>query len=415
MLNIKRTYAILFIMVLLFQLYLPSFRYNIFLQIVVLSFVVFIGKGTISKSFLNIVFPILFILFFGFIATVFDEYDKMGIVKDFMHIVKPVLGIMLGYFIFKKINDFRFFIKVIVVTGALCATFHLFKILIFARESETVNDLRSHGLDNFLELFALFFVFFTPKLFDRPLFTKKIYAVAVKLVLITSCIMYFSRTMFVVAGIIALSIYGYTKFTVRSLKVIGLGVVLVAGLYAYLFSVKIDRNGTGLEAFFFKLKNAPTELFQTKINRENHKDLWDHWRGYEAKRAFALMNSKPYSYVIGTGHGSLVNLKFKAPLGDSKEGMKYISELHNGYVYVLYKTGMVGLLFLMFFLATLYRFIYKVPNNEQHYFLLKIISSIGLLYVFTTLTITGIYNQSDIIIILLGSLLFFERKQAIEN
>ena len=69
-------------------------------------------------------------------------------------------------------------------------------------------------------------------------------------------------------------------------------------------------------------------MFKTNVDRENHKDLWDHWRGYEAKRAFALMEQYPSSFIIGTGQGSLVNLKFEAPLtGDKNKGLKYISEL----------------------------------------------------------------------------------------
>ena len=41
--------------------------------------------------------------------------------------------------------------------------------------------------------------------------------------------------------------------------------------------------------------------------------------------------------------------------------------------------------------------------------ILVFISGIGLVYVFTTLTITGIYNGRDVIIFILGGLLYFER------
>lgn len=413
--NAKKTYSFLFVIVLLSQLYTPSFRYNIILQIMVLAFISFYGKPIISNSFLNKIIPILLIVIFGFMPTLFNDYGKMNIIKDFTHIIKPVVGIVLGYLIFKQINDYRTFVKIIIVTGFFCALYHLIRILIFANVSESVNDLRLSGLDNFLELFALFFIFFTPKLFKEKIFKDDLYQNGIKVVLVVSCFLYFSRTMIVVFGVIILSIYGYTKLTIKSMRIIGIGIILLGMFYAYLFSIKIDRSGTGMETFFYKIKNAPIELFKTKIDRENHQDLWDHWRGYEAKRAFELMQKKPYSYAVGTGYGSLVNLKFKAPLGDSKNGMRYISELHNGYAYIIYKTGMLGLVLLLIFLYKLYQFIYKKANNRQHEFLLKIISSIGLLYVFTTLTITGIYNQSDVIIILLGSLLFFERKLSVEN
>ena len=36
------------------------------------------------------------------------------------------------------------------------------------------------------------------------------------------------------------------------------------------------------------------------------------------------------------------------------------------------------------------------------------VSAIGLTFLFTTLTITGIYNPRDVIVFILGALLFFE-------
>ncbi|MFY7810549.1 MAG: hypothetical protein ACOVQ2_02345, partial [Flavobacterium sp.] len=176
------------------------------------------------------------------------------------------------------------------------------------------------------------------------------------------------------------------------------------------YSVKIERNGKGIEAFLYKIKIAPEEIFQSKIDRENHVDLWDHWRGYEAKRALALMDKEKSSYIIGMGFGSLVNLKFYAPLTEDNKGLKYISELHNGYIYVFYKLGLIGLLFYLFFLIYLYNFIYLKKTFESIF-----ISIIGLFYLYTTLTITGIYNNKDTLIFILGALLYFHIKNLKQN
>ena len=208
--------------------------------------------------------------------------------------------------------------------------------------------------------------------------------------------------MMVGALIFFFSIKGYTKITPKAITVILIAFLSVIIFYGYLYSVKIDRSKPGLEAFLYKVKIAPEELFKTKINRENHKDLWDHWRGYEAKRAFALMEEKPLSYFSGTGYGSLVNLKFKAPLSDvDSKGIKFISELHNGYPYVLYKTGIVGLILYLTFLFGLYKNIYSKTSFEVVF-----VSALGIFYLFTTLTITGIYNTNDTTVFVLGALLF---------
>ena len=220
--------------------------------------------------------------------------------------------------------------------------------------------------------------------------------------------------MIVVALIILLSIHKFTVVTKKSIKYIGLAFLLVILFYSYLFSIRIERKNSGVDSFLFKIKNAPAELFKTNIDRENHKDLWDHWRGYEAKRAYDLMLDNKSSFIFGTGYGSLVNLKFKAPLaGINSDGLKFISELHNGYVYIFYKTGIFGVILILYFLISLYKKIYQELNKNQ--FCKILISSIGLIYLFTTLTITGIYNTRDIFIFLLGGLLFYYQKNETAN
>lgn len=401
-------YTSLFVLVILLQLYLSSFKANIFLQIGFLGLFLFYDRAIVSVSFLKIVTPILLLFIIGFFGTLLNHYNSFNISKDIFHFLKPILGILIGYFFFRKIDDFKVFVRTIVICGFISAIIH-FIILIATGSliSGSINDIREFGRDNFLEIFALFFFLYYPKFHNDKLFKDKVSSQFIFITLLISSIMYFSRTMMVVAIILLLTIYGFTRVTRKSIKVIAAFIGVVILFYVYLFSIKLERNKPGLEAFLFKVKIAPSELFKTKIDRENHKDLWDHWRGYEAKRALALMEKNPSSYVFGNGYGSLVNLKFKAPL-DGEKGLKFISELHNGYPYVLYKTGFIGLLIYLIFLATIYMFVYRKKKGDR--FSTLFISAIGLIYLFTTLTITGIYNGRDVIIFMLGALLYFADK-----
>ncbi len=409
--NATRFYSTLFSIVILAQLYLPSFKVNVFLQIFVLGLFFFLENPIVSKSFLRIITPVLLLFSIGFIGFLLNKYALFNVFKDIFHFIKPITGLLIGYFFYRKINDFRVFVKTIVVLGLISAIIH-FAILFFISGFSSVNDIREFGRDNFLELFSLFFLVFYKKFQKESLFQKKSNHQLFVFLLLASNVLYFSRTMIVAALILLVSIYGYTIITKKGLKIIGVVVLFFILLYSYLFSVKIDRNQPGLESFLFKIKNAPSEIFKTKIDRENHKDLWDHWRGYEAKRAFALMEDDPKSFIVGTGHGSLVNLKFFAPLTENykDKGIKYISELHNGYVYILYKTGLFGFILYLIFLINLYKKIYAYKNITTYF-----ISAIGLVFLFTTLTITGIYNARDIIVFILGALLFFERRTSAES
>jgi glucan phosphoethanolaminetransferase (alkaline phosphatase superfamily) len=69
------------------------------------------------------------------------------------------------------------------------------------------------------------------------------------------------------------------------------------------------------------------------------------------------------------------------------------------------------LFILLFFLFGLYKKIYKYHRKND--FGLYFISAIGVIYLFTTLTITGIYNGRDVIIFILGALFCFHFKESI--
>lgn len=401
----KKFYSRLFIIFLFLQLYLTSFKVNIFLQIGGILLYFFFERPVISKSFLRRISPLFLLICVGFLGTLINKFSFSQISKDFFHFLKPILGITIGYFFYRKIGDKERFIKNIIYAGFISAIIHLIIVFFFSNFSTgNVSSIRQFSRDNFLELVSVFFLVTYSRFFQKKIELRNYKLILI--ILLLSCFLYLSRTMFLTTIVFFISIFGFSKITIKTVKIVMLFLLVISLFYGYLFSVKIERNEPGIEGFLYKIKIAPSEIFKTKIDRENHRDLWDHWRGYEAKRAIALMKDNPSSWLFGSGFGSMVNLKFKAPLSGNKEGMKFISELHNGYVYLLYKTGIIGLLIYLYFIFTLYKEIYKKMNFETVY-----ISSIGLIFFITTLTITGIYNNRDIFVFILGSLLLFNQKK----
>lgn len=397
-------YSTIFAIILLLQLYVTSFKVNLVVQFFFLIVFFTIERQIVSKSFLKIIMPLFYLFLICFLGIFLHNYHSYNIIKDVSHFIKPILGVFIGYCCFRKINNLRTFIRTVVVTGFISSIIHLLIILSIANIN-TVSDIRQYGTDNFVELFAFLFLLFYRKLCNEQLFENKLFSKIIFVSLLFSSILYFSRTMIIMAFTVILTVYGFTIITKQSIK-IGIGLIsLVLLFYAFLFSINIQRNKTGVESFLFKVKNAPAEIFKTHIDRENHADLWDHWRGYEAERAFILLKENPSGFVFGLGYGSLVNLKFYAPLSDDIKGMKYISELHNGYMYVLYKTGIIGLLLYLLFIYRLYIKIYFDKNFARVF-----ISAIGLSIFISTLVIGSIFNGNPTILFLLGGLLFFDEK-----
>lgn len=86
--------------------------------------------------------------------------------------------------------------------------------------------------------------------------------------------------------------------------------------------------------------------------------------------------------------------------------MKFISELHNGYMYVFYKTGVIGLFLYLFFLYQLYVKIYYSKD-----YISLFISAIGLSIFISSLVIGSMFNGNPTIIFILGGLLFFNERK----
>jgi len=402
--NAVKFYTVLFVIVIFLQLYVYSFRFNVFFQLFVLAFFMAQEKPKVSAQFLKAITPIFLIFVSGFIGMLIHKYKLFNIIKDIFHFIKPLLGVFIGYLFYRKINDFKLFIKTIVWTGILSAIVH-FGIIISISDISNVSDIRQHGTDNFIELVAFLFLAFYKKFQKEDLFKSKSKYWLLFCTLLISSILYFSRTMIVTGVIVTLTVYGYTEIKPKTIKIaVGL-IVGISIFYAILFSSNIQRNKEGVSSFLYKLKNAPAEVFKTHIDRDNHADLWDHWRGYEAKRALLLLRDNPSGYVFGLGYGSLVNLKFYAPLSNDKKGMRYISELHNGYAYMLYKIGLFGVFLYLYFLYKLYVKIYFGKTFNKIF-----VSGFALGLFVSTLVTVGINNSNDIIIFIIGALLFFDEK-----
>lgn len=408
-LKTKINISLLFTLVVLCEIYIVSFRINLLIQAAFFLILIFSGKSKLSFSFMKMLYPLIGIFFLGFLGSILESYYLVDIIKDISHFIKPIFVLCIGFLTFKSINNQKIFLRTIIHIAAITAIIHVAGILLFSKIlTHSISNIRGdYGLDNFIEIFAFFFLILAPKSSDRQLYKNDIYRKILIVIFVVSIMFYFSRTMFGMIFILGLSFYGYAKLDSKSVKIIGLFAVIVVLFYAYLDTIKPERNSKGIEALLYKIKMAPGEVFNAKLNREDHTKLWDHWRAYEAKRAIALMNDNPTSYIFGNGHGSLVDLKFKAPLGLEK--MRYISVLHNGYIFVFYKTGILGILFYFIFLVKLYLRNYHNETQSEVVFIKILIATIGCYFLFTSLIISGIYIPQDTILFILGGALFYEK------
>lgn len=400
---------LIFLVVLFLPLNLTSFEIAFAFFLFATTLLLNNKKFKISKDLITTLIPLLILFVWGILISAFKSIQLFDFVKDAAYFLKPILLIVIGYGTILMINEKKFLFTSIVYLAVIFAIWHLYKLISYPDLFNTsINTLRNDtGLSNHVELLALMFLLIGFKYPEMAVFEKKKTTIQVLILISISFILYFSRTMWVAIFLLLLTGFGYAKISKKAVKYISIVILLIGGFYIYLYSIEIDRNAPGISTFLYKMKIAPEEIFTPKIDLNDHAALWDHWRAYEAKMAINQMNG--WDFAIGRGFGSLVDLHFIAPLND--EGMQYISHLHNGYAFLFYKTGFVGLFLYLLFLGNLYLFTFYSKSTDQNFPLTYFIAAIGVYLMFSSLIITGIYNQNSIYTLVLGGLLALFKKQ----
>lgn len=397
--NKNKLYEILFILC----VFIPYFNnYELTFFIWCLSVVLTLQK----KYSLDIIRQLLCfagILLLAFISSFFNEYDLYNFIRDVTYLVKPILGILIGYQFAKSYLDDP--LKTVVIAGVFSAIVHLiivsYGFLVIGIRN--INDLREiAGYFSDFEVYIIIFLIFSKDFqIDINPRMKKI----ALFILIISSLLYLSRTNFIQFGILYFAVKGY--FVLNKEKIILLFSIFILGILSYTAIVYSNpkRNGKGIEAFLYKIKIAPIEPFKTKIKINDYRDFNDNYRSVENIYTIKQMNKEGFLTILfGKGLGSTVNLKRKVWLDGVQ--LRYISILHNGFMTVYLKSGIIGLL------LCLLSIFFLLKRDKSNIFIIK---KINYLFFGTVIFIVlsywvfmGLYFKADTKAILIGLLILYK-------
>jgi hypothetical protein len=364
---------------------------------------------TISKSYsisiLKITIPFFIVFFIALFIMFFYDYEKYYIIRDVTYLLKPIIGFFIGYQICKKNLHNAF--NLLITTAFIIAIVHI-AVIVFAfvvYRISTVNEIRYYGgYFSDYEVYILAILIFHKK-FQLDYTKKKIQTYTA--IIGFSVFLYLARTNFLQLLILVVAMKGYFRITKRSIKVITSIILLSIIGYSTVLYINPKRNGDGIEAFLYKIKVAPSETFKSKIKRDDYKDFNDHYRAYENIMTIRQVSKGGVLDVLfGKGLGSRIDLRQKVYLGDME--LRYISILHNGFMIVFLKSGLLGL-FIFFY--TIYYFFKKIKTKNE------LIKNINLLFVGTGVFLIlsnwvflGFYNLIDTKTILIGFLICYREK-----
>jgi hypothetical protein len=367
-----------------------------------------------SKRVQNVILSLLSIFFVGVFVGVLNKNSSYEYIKDILVFIKPLMFFAIGYYLVKKCKDQYYLFKVIILIAIIFSFIHLYNIMIYfiSNNSFQINIIRNFaGRGNYLELLALAIIL-TNRNSNFPLLKNKKLTYSILALLLISFFFYFSRTFLIGFFLIFFSIKGYFILSVKKIRYLILTIVVFFASYFVINSLDLDREASGLEGFLYKLKMAPAEVFSADINKNtDFKELWDKWRSYEAIKALEQVYNTPLKngLFVGKGFGALVNLEFEVKLAG--EEIQYLPTIHNGYALIIFKTGILGLLLYLSLLIYLYFFAYKKNSNSKELYINNFISSIAVFYLFTSLIVSGLYNKTDVYMLVLGGLFYLKHFQ----
>ena len=368
-----------------------------------LTTVVITIKKTYSKTFFNYTFPFFVIIFIAFIAGVFKGYKVFLMIRDFTYLVKPILGMMVGYQLCRSTNINP--IKTIINTGLLIALVHLSIIFysVSIHHVTQIHDLRYYGgYFSDYEVYALIFLIFHEK-FQFQISKKKFYTIAILLGL--SVFLYFSRTNYIQFGILYLGLKGFYKINRKTITILGSILLISAISYTFIYNMNLKRNGRGLESLLYKIKNAPIEPFKTRVDKNDWQDFNDNYRSYENIITVKQVSREGILAILfGKGMGATVDIGRRILTNDGT----YIRQapiLHNAYFTVFLKSGIVGVFFCFYSIYFLFK--HKKTENKLIKSIDEILIATGVFLVLANWVLLGLYLKLDNKAIVIGLLLAF--------
>jgi hypothetical protein len=368
----------------------------------ILAFLLTIKKRY-SYSLISYLLPFVFIFLLALASYFFYDNGIYNAFRDSTYLLKPILGLILGYQLCKDERTKPFY--TIIYTGFFIAIIHLavlFYNVLFYRITN-IHDLRAlTGYFSDFEVYSLVLVLFRNQL--NIYFTKKRFWILF-IIIAVSAFLYLSRTNFIQFAILYIGLKGYFSLTRKSIKVFSLSTFILVIGYVLVYNTNPTRNGKGLEALFYKIKNAPIEPFKTKVNKHDYEDFNDNYRSYENITTIKQVSMEGVRGVLfGKGLGSSIDIGRKMLTNDGTY-VRHEPIVHNGYMTVFLKSGIVGVFFLVFFLVIL--------SNQRNSEILEIkqinliLIGTGVFLIISNWVLLGLFLKLDNKSIIIGFLISY--------
>jgi O-Antigen ligase len=358
---------------------------------------VLLTRVRVAYQLLGVLAAFAVITFLGLATgTGAKRYDYL---KDGWYMLNPMLVLVTGYVLYMAKPDLASGLRAFVLGGSLVALFQLRGYIVDpSLVLKSIGTIRSTiGTGLYAPVLALVILLMYARQWREGLRLPNFVAVALLLLVLASVVGVFSRTGLLVVVIGVLAHLGC--FAKREWFRLGVPLVLLL-VFAFVLQLVVDVDSDRvMDTFIGKLARSFQEMFASDYNDLRSINL--SYRGYETKRAFEKFAGGDLTQMLfGHGFGAEIDLGLSMPLSgeNGAHPVRYITYLHNGYMFLLTKVGAVGMLLFIGALVYLYligrRAAGAISEGQQtraaHLFQAAVVTLSA-----TTYVIGGIFNKLD--------------------
>lgn len=392
--NHQKSLIFLFYLSNLIVLISPELAYLIIFIFLFLQLFFYNIKLSYIKNYIKLNYFLFIIFITGFFFSFSNE--NLNILRDIFYFSTPIILLAFGYLLALRLKISDLFYHLIVCT-VLIVVYQFFDFFI----------LKGFNFQNNIEEFHSNNLFLIPLALSITLFNLKQASIHFKLygkliiftLLIFSLLLTNQRAIYLSFFILILSNLDF--FTIQnklSLKKTFIAFIFIIFSISFIFV-----NGDQINN---KFSNSIKEVTSTSFKNNKEKTIF--WRAFESYKALELFNkSSINNQLFGAGFGKTIDLGAVFELKGTD--FSSIIKIHNGYLNILIKTGIIGLTaIVLFYLKIIKDSIFVRRNDsEKKTFLKKIILGMSLILVLITAVVSGLLNVSGMFgfIIILGFLM----------
>jgi len=312
------------------------------------------------------------------------------VIRDCWYFTNPCIGFVVGYLLVRSGKRLGSVMSTFIIVGFVAAVVHLTRLIFVVVAGEAgsiirVRDIVGPGYFAAAVAMAIWLAMgpagnVLPKWLRNGVLNYSIAAIA-----LSSVVLSFSRTLWLCVAIAVVVIVPRTWSARRSR--------LIAGIFAMVLVVfgLVWINTTDTR-FSEKIVDTVAEL--GTVDFTTRSEIGRYWRAFESIAALQTYAAADATQqMFGYGFGKQIDLGISMELA----GATYdeIPILHNGYLYALVKTGVLGLLLVMTLLYMLYRTRVSLPalRDVRARSVENLAQTIVLTTAATTFVVGGIFSS----------------------